>query len=55
MTEDRPYSTALGRRRALVELRRCAGSQFDPRVVDVFVAVSERHPEAPVTPLRAVS
>jgi diguanylate cyclase (GGDEF)-like protein len=36
MTSDRPYRTALSRAEALAELRRCAGSQFDPRVVDAF-------------------
>jgi diguanylate cyclase (GGDEF)-like protein/putative nucleotidyltransferase with HDIG domain len=39
MTSQRPYSPALGASDALVEVRRCAGTQFDPRVVDAFVAV----------------
>jgi HD-GYP domain-containing protein (c-di-GMP phosphodiesterase class II) len=37
MTSDRPYRGALGHPRALDELRRCAGGQFDPTVVDAFV------------------
>jgi len=36
MTADRPYRAALTPQDALAELRRCAGSQFDPRVVEVF-------------------
>jgi HD-GYP domain-containing protein (c-di-GMP phosphodiesterase class II) len=34
MTSDRPYRRARPRDVALAELRRCAGTQFDPRVVD---------------------
>jgi hypothetical protein len=33
MTTDRPYRAALGLDAACAELRRCAGSQFDPAVV----------------------
>jgi diguanylate cyclase (GGDEF)-like protein len=36
MTADRPYRRALGAPEALAELRRCAGSQFDPEVVFAF-------------------
>jgi diguanylate cyclase (GGDEF)-like protein len=39
MTADRPHRRALARPDALAELRRCAGTQFDPRVVDAFLAV----------------
>ncbi len=38
MTTDRPYRSALPVGDALDELARHAGSQFDPRVVDVFLA-----------------
>jgi HD-GYP domain-containing protein (c-di-GMP phosphodiesterase class II) len=38
MTSPRPYSTARSPEAALDELRRCAGRQFDPAVVDAFVA-----------------
>jgi diguanylate cyclase (GGDEF)-like protein/putative nucleotidyltransferase with HDIG domain len=42
MTSDRTYRPAVGRDAALAELRRCAGSQFDPAVVEAFLAVLER-------------
>jgi putative nucleotidyltransferase with HDIG domain len=38
MTSDRPYRKALPHEVALVELRRGAGTQFDPMVVEAFVA-----------------
>jgi two-component system, cell cycle response regulator len=38
MTVPRPYSTARSEADALAELRRCAGTQFDPAVVEAFVA-----------------
>jgi HD-GYP domain-containing protein (c-di-GMP phosphodiesterase class II) len=37
MTKDRPYRAALGEAEARTELRRGAGSQFDPRVVDALL------------------
>lgn len=43
MTSDRPYRKARSVARALEELRRCAGSQFDPEVVKAFVALSEEN------------
>ena len=36
MVSDRPYRSARSPREALAELRRSAGTQFDPRVVDAF-------------------
>ena len=42
MTSDRPYQRSLGHGEALEELRRCAGTQFDPDVVDAFCRVSLR-------------
>lgn len=43
MTCDREYRTALGTERAADELRRGAGSEFDPEVVEALLAVVERH------------
>ena len=42
MTSDRVYRDALDDERACAELRRCAGGQFDERVVAAFLAVLER-------------
>jgi PAS domain S-box-containing protein/diguanylate cyclase (GGDEF)-like protein len=42
MVSARPYKPALTIDRALSELRRCAGTQFDPSVVDAFARVVER-------------
>jgi diguanylate cyclase len=39
MTHDRPYRAAVGINEALNELRQCAGTQFDPQLVDLFVQV----------------
>ena len=36
MTAGRPYRAAVGSDQALGELRRCAGAQFDPEVVEAF-------------------
>jgi diguanylate cyclase (GGDEF)-like protein len=43
MIDDRVYKQAMSVEDALAELRRCAGTQFDPQLVDVFCRlVSER-------------
>jgi HD-GYP domain-containing protein (c-di-GMP phosphodiesterase class II) len=39
MTTDRSYRRALSLDEAAAELRKCAGTQFDPAVVDALVAV----------------
>jgi two-component system cell cycle response regulator len=39
MVTDRPYRRALPREEALAEIERCAGTQFDPEVVEAFRAV----------------
>ncbi len=41
MTHDRPYRKRLSRREALEELQRCAGRQFDPRLVSVFAEIMQ--------------
>jgi HD-GYP domain-containing protein (c-di-GMP phosphodiesterase class II) len=40
MTTNRSYRAALSLEDALTELRRCAGTQFDPRVVEAIAALS---------------
>jgi putative nucleotidyltransferase with HDIG domain len=37
MTSDRPYGPALEREEALAEVARCAGTQFDPEIVRIFL------------------
>lgn len=39
MTSDRPYRKAVGSAAALAEIRRCAGTQFDPELVKIFVSL----------------
>jgi putative two-component system response regulator len=41
LTHDRPYKPAWSTEQAIAELRRMAGSRFDPRVVEAVVAVHE--------------
>jgi diguanylate cyclase (GGDEF)-like protein/PAS domain S-box-containing protein len=41
MTSDRPYRTAMPREKAFRELRRCAGTQFDPDLTEQFVSLLE--------------
>ena len=43
MTNDRPYREACPVEEALAELERCAGSQFDPAIVTVFLQTVRAH------------
>ena len=42
MTSDRPYRRGMAPERAIAELERHAGTQFDPQVVEVLVRLWER-------------
>ncbi|MGI6188751.1 MAG: HD-GYP domain-containing protein [Clostridiales bacterium] len=42
MTSDRPYRKALTQAQAVDELKRCSGTQFDPKVVQSFIEVLKR-------------
>lgn len=42
MVNDRPYHKAMPERDAIAELRRCSGTQFDPKIVDIFTRMLER-------------
>jgi diguanylate cyclase (GGDEF)-like protein/putative nucleotidyltransferase with HDIG domain len=44
MTSARPYRPALSREETVEELRKGAGSQFDPNLVDVFIGVIKTAP-----------
>ena len=39
MTFDRPYSKAIAFEAAQAEIKRCAGTHFDPEVVEAFLRV----------------
>ena len=42
MASDRPYHHAMSVNQILEEVKRCAGHQFDPHVVDAFIRVTEQ-------------
>ena len=39
MTDERSYRLAISHEEALAELKRCAGTHFDPRVVEAFLSL----------------
>ena len=43
MLSDCPYRNALPMSQAREEIRRCAGTQFDPKIVEVFLSIPENH------------
>ena len=59
MTTDRPYATALRVDQATLQLSAGSGKQFNPAVVDAFLAIARRRPgdvlppDAPPVPLAA--
>jgi HD-GYP domain-containing protein (c-di-GMP phosphodiesterase class II) len=42
MTSDRPYRKAMSHLQACEELQRCRGKQFDPFIVDTFLAIPHK-------------
>ena len=39
MTSERPYRETPGRGKAIEELKKNAGTQFDPKVVEAFLNI----------------
>lgn len=39
MTANRPYQKTKSKKDALLEIERCAGTQFDPQIVEVFLRI----------------
>jgi HD-GYP domain-containing protein (c-di-GMP phosphodiesterase class II) len=57
MTHDRPYKRAMSHEQALEELRRHAGTQFDPELVGIFCdlyATQAPEPDAHLQAMTAV-
>lgn len=42
MTHERIYKKAFDRKYVIEELRRCAGGQFDPVIVEEFIELLEQ-------------
>ena len=36
-TNNRPYKSSMSKNKAIKELERCAGTQFDPTLVQYFI------------------
>lgn len=51
MTSDRSYRRALPHAVAMAEIRRCAGTQFDPRIVAAFERAMGKAPVASAAPV----
>jgi cyclic di-GMP phosphodiesterase len=43
MLSDSPFRNALSMSHAREEIRPCAGTQFDPKIVEVFLSIPESH------------
>lgn len=43
MTHERPYKEAMTKEDAIEELKRCAGTQFDPNIVSIFLNHLNKH------------
>ena len=43
MLSDWPYRNALSMLQGLEEIRSCAGTQFDPKIVEVFLSIPKNH------------
>ncbi len=42
MTSTRPYRTALSHETAINEINRCAGTQFDPKLAQLFISIADK-------------
>jgi len=44
MVSDRPYRKALGVEKAVEELKKCSGTQFDPEIAEALLRVLDKNP-----------
>ena len=42
MSEDKPYREGRSKKEAIEEIKKCSGTQFDPKLVDIFLKITER-------------
>ena len=49
MVHDRPYHKAISEAAARKELMRCAGTQFDPQIVEAYLELLKKKDAANVT------
>lgn len=49
MVHDRPYHKAISEAEAREELMRCAGTQFDPKIVEAYLELLKKKDAANVT------
>lgn len=49
ITDERPYKPARSHAEAVAELAKCAGSQFDPKIVEAFCKMLERRTDRAAT------
>jgi HD-GYP domain-containing protein (c-di-GMP phosphodiesterase class II) len=55
MTHDRPYRPAMPFERAIEEIRRMSGSQFDPGLTPLFIPLAETYAPPPAAGSTTVS
>lgn len=45
MVSERPYRKPLNHQQAIAEIKKCRGTQFDPKVTDIFISIYEKREE----------
>ena len=40
MTSSRPYRSKMSYKKVLQELKHCAGTQFDPKLIEAFLPIA---------------